>query len=48
MPAIDHKELNTDDARQGVELGSVRWVLSISLALTVLAGVVLYLTFFKL
>lgn len=48
MPAIDHKDLNTNDARQGVELGSVRWVLGISLVLTVLAGLVLYLTFFKL
>lgn len=48
MAATDHKELSTDQARQGVELGSVRWVLRISLGLAVLAGLILYFTFFKL
>ena len=48
MAAIDHKNLSTDEARQGVELGSVRWVLRISLGLAVLAGLVIYFSFFKL
>jgi hypothetical protein len=38
--------LNAQDARQGKELGSVRWVLHISLALAVVAGVVLWLIYF--
>ena len=38
--------VNTQDARQGKELGSVRWVLHISLGLAVLAGVVLWLIYF--
>ena len=46
--AGDEKELSTTEARQGVELGSVRWVLRISLGLAVLAGVVIYFSFFKL
>lgn len=48
MAAIDHKELETNDVRQGVELGSVRWVLRISLALAVAAGLVIYFSFFRL
>ena len=50
MAAIDdkHVDLATDDARQGVELGSVRWVLRISLGLAVLAGLVTYFSFFRL
>ena len=49
MPAIgDHKELSTEAARQGVETGTVRWVLRISLGLAVLAGLVLYFSFFRL
>ena len=48
MPALDHKELNTNQARQGVELGSVRWVLRISLGLAVLAGLIIYFSFFRL
>ena len=50
MATIDHehRELDTDEARQGVELGSVRWVLRISLGLAVLAGLVLYFSYFKL
>lgn len=42
----DHShDLGADDARQGVELGSVRWVLRISLGLAVLAGVVIYFSY---
>jgi hypothetical protein len=48
MPAIDRKELSTNQARQGVELGSVRWVLRISLVLAVLAGLAIYFSFFRL
>jgi hypothetical protein len=38
-------DLDAQDARQGKELGSVRWVLRISLGLVVLAGVVLYFSY---
>jgi hypothetical protein len=38
--------LDAQQARQGNELGSVRWVLHISLGLAVLAGVVLWLIYF--
>jgi hypothetical protein len=48
MPAADQKHLSTNEARQGVELGSVRWVLRISLGLAVLAGLVIYFSFFRL
>jgi hypothetical protein len=48
MAAVDHKNLNATEARQGVELGSVRWVLRISLGLAVLAGLVIYFSFFRL
>jgi hypothetical protein len=34
--------LNTQEARQGKEMGSVRYVLQISLALAVIAGIVVY------
>jgi hypothetical protein len=44
----DHKDISTQDARQGVETGTVRWVLRISLALAVLAGLIIYFTFFDL
>ena len=37
--------LNAEDARQGKELGVMRYVLHISLALAVIAGVVIYATF---
>jgi hypothetical protein len=40
-----HVDLSSQDARQGAELGSVRWVLRISLGLAVLAGVVLYFSY---
>lgn len=38
--------LNAQEARQGKELGVMRYVLHISLALAVIAGVVLYAIFF--
>jgi hypothetical protein len=38
--------LSAQEARQGKELGSVRWVLHLSLGLAVLAGVVLWLIYF--
>lgn len=44
----DRKDLSAKDARQGVETGTVRWVLHISLGLAILAGIILYFTFFRL
>jgi hypothetical protein len=38
--------LSAQDARQGKELGVMRYVLHISLALAVVAGVVIYAIFF--
>jgi len=38
--------LSAEEARQGKELGVVRYVLHISLALAVIAGVVIYANFF--
>jgi hypothetical protein len=38
--------LNAEEARQGKELGVVRYVLHISLALAVIAGIVIYAIFF--
>lgn len=38
--------LNAQEARQGKELGVMRYVLHISLALAVIAGVVIYAVFF--
>jgi len=46
--ADDRKDLNTVEARQGVETGTVRWVLHISLALAVIAGLVIWFSFFRL
>ena len=43
-----HKELNTQEARQGAETGTVRWVPHISLGLAILAGIIIYFTFFRL
>lgn len=43
--ADDRKDLSAQDARQGVETGTVRWVLRISLALAVIAGLILYFSF---
>ncbi len=42
------KDVSAQDARGGVETGTVRWVLRISLALAVAAGMVIYFTFFDL
>ncbi len=38
-------DLDTQDARQGKELGSVRWVLRISLGLALVAGIVIYFSY---
>lgn len=46
--ADDRKDLNAVEARQGVETGTVRWVLQISLVLAVIAGLVLWFSFFHL
>jgi len=46
--ADGHKDLSAQDVRQGAETGTVRWVLRISLALAVLAGLVIYFSFFDL
>jgi hypothetical protein len=43
-----HTELSAEEARQGAETGTVRWVLHISLGLAVLAGIVIYFSFFRL
>ena len=40
------KTLSAQDARQGKELGVMRYVLEISLGLAVVAGVVIWLVFF--
>jgi hypothetical protein len=43
----DHKTiLNAEQARQGKELGVMRYVLFISLGLAVAAGVVVYVVYF--
>jgi hypothetical protein len=42
----DHsRDISTQEVRQGKELGSVRWVLRISLGLAVLAGVLIYFSY---
>ena len=48
MATVEHGKvtLTAQEARQGKELGVMRYVLHISLALSVLAGVVLYAIFF--
>jgi len=46
--AEDRKELNAVEARQGAETGTVRWVLRISLGLAVIAGLILYFSYFPL
>lgn len=40
-----HHDLSTQQARQGKELGSVRWVLRISLGLAILAGMIIYFSY---
>ena len=44
----NRKDLNAVEARQGAETGTVRWVLRISLLLAVIAGLVIYFSFFRL
>jgi hypothetical protein len=46
MITDEPKTLSAQDARQGKELGVMRYVLHISLALGVLAGVILYVIYF--
>jgi hypothetical protein len=48
MATMDHGKvtLTAQEARQGKELGVMRYVLHISLALSVIAGVVVYAIFF--
>ena len=48
MATVEHGKvtLNAQEARQGKELGVMRYVLHISLALSVIAGVILYAVFF--
>ena len=41
----DHVEVTTKEARQGEGSRRVNWVLSVSLALTVMAGIGLYFGF---
>ena len=48
MVVDEPKTLSAQDARQGKELGVMRYVLYISLALAVLAGAVIYFSFFNL
>ena len=49
MATVEHGKvtLNAQEARQGKELGVMRYVLHISLALSVIAGVVVYAIFFN-
>jgi hypothetical protein len=47
-PRGDRKDVGTDRARQGAETGTVRWVLHISLGLAIVAGIILYFSFFRL
>lgn len=42
----DHVELTTKEARQGEPSRRVNWVLIGSLSLAVIAGIVVYLSFF--
>ena len=44
-PPSGGREISGTDARQGVTLGAVRYVLGISLALALVAFVVLYFTY---
>ncbi|HEX3754400.1 MAG TPA: hypothetical protein VHV26_04930 [Rhizomicrobium sp.] len=47
MYTDDHKTvLTAEQARQGKELGVMRYVVHISLALAVIAGVILYFIYF--
>lgn len=44
----DGRNLDAQDARQGAETGTVRWVLRVSLGLAVVAGLIIYFSFFRL
>ncbi len=44
-PIDHHVDISAEEARGGKELGSVRWVLRVSLGLAVLAGVVIYFSY---
>lgn len=48
MPTTENGKtvLNAEEAREGKELGVMRYVLGISLALAVIAGIVIYTIFF--
>jgi len=48
MVIDESKPIAAQDARQGKELGVMRYVLFASLGLAALAGVVLYFSFFNL
>lgn len=47
-PRGDRKDIGTQQARQGAETGTVRWVLHISLGLAIVAGLIIYFSFFRL
>jgi hypothetical protein len=42
----NHTELTTNEAREGETTGHMRYVLGVSLALVVIAGIVLYFFYF--
>ena len=46
MIVDEPKTLSAQQARQGKELGVMRYVLHISLALSVIAGIAIWLAFF--
>ena len=46
MIVDEPKTITAQDARQGKKLGVMRYVLEISLALSVIAGVVIWTVFF--
>jgi hypothetical protein len=48
MVIDEPKEIAAQDARQGKELGVMRYVLYASLGLAVLAGIIIYFSFFNL
>ncbi|MGH6829106.1 MAG: hypothetical protein ACREFW_09380 [Rhizomicrobium sp.] len=47
-PRRERKDIGAEQARQGAETGTVRWVLHISLILAIVAGIILYFSFFRL
>ena len=44
---IDQPDISAQDARQAKKLGVMRYVLGISLALAVIAGILIYAGFFQ-